>query len=159
MKAVMYERYGPPEVLQIREVPKPTPKANQVLIQVYATTVTRGDTRMRAFDVPPGERLFARLFLGIRRPRKRNQILGMEVAGIVDAVGHDVTRFKPGDQVFASCGLTFGGYAEYKCLPETKVIALNPAVMSYEEAAAVPIGGGTAVRMLRRAKSRAGSGC
>ena len=150
MKAVVYEKYGTPEVLRMREIPKPTPKANQVSIQVYATTVTRGDVRMRAFDVPPGERVFARLFLGLRGPRRRNQVLGMEVAGIVDAVGHDVTRFKPGDQVFASCGLTFGGYAEYKCLSELKFIALKPAVMSYEEAAAVPVGGMTAVRMLRR---------
>lgn len=150
MKAVVYEKYGPPEVLQMREIPKPTPKANQVLIQVYATTVTRGDVRMRAFDVPPGERISARLFLGIRGPRRRNQILGMEVAGVVEAVGKDVTRFKPGDSVFASCGLIFGGYAEYKCLSETKIIAHKPAAMSYEEAAAVPVGGGTAVRMLHR---------
>jgi NADPH:quinone reductase-like Zn-dependent oxidoreductase len=151
MKAMVYTRYGPPEVLRLNEIDKPIPKAHEVLVGVRATTVTAGDVRMRGFTVPRGEWLFARLYLGIRGPRR--PILGMELAGDVAAVGKDVTLFRIGDPVFASTFATgFGGYAEFKCLPEDGTLAAKPANLTFEEAAALPVGGATALRFLRKAK-------
>lgn len=149
MKAVVYTKYGLPDVLQLKEVTRPTPKDHEVLVKVHATTVTAGDTRMRAFNVPRWQWLPARLYLGLRKPRR--SILGMELAGEIEAVGRNVTRFKRGDQVFASTfGVNFGGYAEYKCLPEDGMLVTKPTNVSYEEAAAVPVGGATALRFLRK---------
>ncbi len=155
MKAVVYTRYGPPKVLRIVEVAKPVPNDHEVLIKVHATTVTVGDTRMRSFTVPRGQWLPARLYLGIRKPRR--PILGMELAGEIEALGKDVTHFQVGDPVFASTfEVNFGGYAEYKCLPEEGLLALKPANLSFGEAAAVVGGGMTALRCLQRSRIQPG---
>jgi NADPH:quinone reductase-like Zn-dependent oxidoreductase len=157
MKAVVYTQYGPPEVLHLKEVEKPTPKDNDVLIKVYATTVTIGDTIMRSFNLPTPrwQWPFARLYLGVWGPKRT--ILGMELSGQVEAVGRNVTRFKVGDAVFGSTfGANFGGYAEYKCLPESGPLAAKPSNITHEEAAAVPGAGMTALRCLRKANIQKG---
>jgi len=155
MKAIVCTKYGPPEVLQLREVEKPTPKDNEILVRVKATTVTIGDSRMRSFTVPRGMWLFARFYLGVLKPKRA--ILGMELAGEIESVGKAVTRFKPGDQVLAStCDVNLGGYAEYKCLPENGVVVLKPSNLTFEEAAALPGGAMTALRCLSKGKIQPG---
>jgi NADPH:quinone reductase-like Zn-dependent oxidoreductase len=148
MKAIVYTEYGPPEVLQLKEVAKPVPKANEVLIKVYATTVTTGDVNIRNFVfVPPGFRLLARLMFGVRGPKKH--ILGVELSGEVEAVGKDVTRFKRGDPVFGIDSNSLGAYAEYVCWPEKAALVLKPDNLSYAEAAAISFGAHTALVYLR----------
>jgi NADPH:quinone reductase-like Zn-dependent oxidoreductase len=163
MKAVVCTGYGPPEVLHLTQVDKPTPRDNEVLIRVVATTVHAGDVRIRAFDVPRGQRVMARLVLGLRRPK--HPILGMELAGVVEAVGRRVTHFGAGDEVLAFTGWGFGAYAQYTCLPERPrksaekegMIVTKPASMTFDEAAAgLATGGITALRLLSKAHIQTG---
>ena len=163
MKAIVYEKYGPPEVLKLKEVEKPVPKDNEVLIKVHATTAHIGDTRIRSFNVPHGVWLPMRLYLGIRKPKRT--ILGMELAGDIESVGKDVKLFKKDDQVFAFAGFGFGAYAEYICLPEKPkegtaekkgLVAIKPANLSYEQAATVPAGGLTVLRNFQKANIKSG---
>lgn len=154
MKAIVYERYGPPEVLQLKEVEKPTPKDNEVLIKTHATTVTSGDWRVRSLNVPAGFGLIMRLVFGVTRPKQ--PILGTELAGVVESVGKDVRKFKVGNQVFVFSDAAMGCHAEYKCMLEDGAMALKPANLTYEEAAALSFGGTTALNFFRRGKLQSG---
>jgi NADPH:quinone reductase-like Zn-dependent oxidoreductase len=156
MKAAIYEKYGSPEVLTLKDIEKPVPKDNEVLIKIHATTVAAGDIRMRGFKVPAKFWLPMRFVLGLTGPK--NKVLGMEVSGVVESIGKNVRKFAVGDGVLAATG--FGrGYAEYICLPDADVVgkvvievAKKPANLTFEEAAAVPIGAMTALAFLRKAK-------
>ena len=154
MKAIVYTQYGPPDVLQLKEVAKPTPKDHEVLIRIYATTVTAADCELRSIKLPIWLRLPLRIYLGLIRPR--HKILGQELAGEIEAVGKDVTRLRQGDQVFAWTGLGLGAYAEYTCLPEKGMLAIKPATVTSEEAAAIPLGGLNAWHFLRRGQVHSG---
>ena len=157
MKAILHTQYGPPDLLQLTEVQKPTPKANEVLIVIHATTVSTADCNMRNFTfVTKSMRPIAKLMFGIRKPWKP-RVLGTELAGEVQQVGNEVTRFKTGDRVVASPGAAGGGHAEYACLPEAGAMAVIPHSLSWEQAVAIPFGANTALYFLRDlGKIRAG---
>jgi len=155
MKAIVCTEYGPPEVLQLKEVEKPTPKDNEVLIKIHSAAVTVSDCIVRSGKVNILLWIPMRIFIGFRRPRK--PVLGLELAGEIDAIGKDVKRFKKGDQIFALTGKRFGAYAEYACLPEDgvcmpqdSIMALKPSNVTYEEAAAVPSRGTLALYFLKK---------
>jgi NADPH:quinone reductase-like Zn-dependent oxidoreductase len=148
MKAIVNTEYGSPDVLHLTDVAKPAPKDNEVLIKVHAATVTSGDCNVRGFTfVPPGFGFISRLMLGFSKPSKT--ILGTELAGEVETIGEAVTMFIKGDQVFGIGSDRFGAYAEYTCRPEKGALTIKPSNLSYEEAAALPFGAGTALYFLR----------
>jgi NADPH:quinone reductase-like Zn-dependent oxidoreductase len=162
MKAIVYAEYGPPDVLQLKEVEKPVPKDNEILVRIHATPISFGDTLVRnlkavspkKFHMPFLFWLFAKMYFGFRKPRI--PILGSEFAGEIESIGEDVKKFREGDQVFGYHGSRMGAYAEYLCMPENGVLALKPANMSYEEAAAVPYGAIMALNLLRKVDLRPG---
>ncbi len=148
MKAIVCPKYGPPEVLQLVEMEKPVPKPNEILIRIKATTANGADARIRGADFPSIFNFPVKLTMGFKGPRKK--VLGVEISGIVEAVGEKVKNFKPGDEIFASSGAAFGGYAEYVCLPKKTVMSIKPKNMTFEEAAAVPHCALAAVHFLRK---------
>ena len=160
MKAIICDKYGPPEVLQLREVEKPTPNDNEVLVKIYATTAHIGDTKIRRLEPGLGPLIdfffkpLMRIIVGFNGPRKK--ILGMELAGDIEAIGKDVTLFKVGDPVFASTEFRFGTYAQYCCVPENGILAIKPNNITYEEAAPISNGGLTALIHLRKANIQKG---
>ena len=154
MKAIVLTRYGSPDVLQLVDVATLIPRNNEVLIKIHATTVTSGDCRVRSLKMPTGFGLVSRLAFGVFRPRQ--PILGTELAGEIVSVGPDVTRFKIGDQVFAMSGFGMGCHAEFKCMPEDAALVRKPARLTYEQAAAIPFGGTTALNFFKRGNLQRG---
>ncbi len=162
MKAIIYTEYGSPDVLKLKNIDKPIPEVNEILIQIHATSVGYGDLTARNFgNIPPSKFnmplvfwLPARLFFGLRKPKIN--ILGSEFAGVVEAIGKEVTRFKPGDSVFGYLGQSMGANAEYLCIPESKVVTIKPDNLTFEEAACIPYGGIMALNLLRKGNIKPG---
>ena len=155
MRAAVVHRFGGPEVVKVERVPKPVPKADELLVQVHASTVSIADHRTRSRDLPKGMWFYVPLALGVFRPRK--PVLGMDAAGVVEAVGDEVTGFAPGDEVIAMLGSSFGAHAEYACVPQADAIALKPRNLTLEESASLVFGGYTALAYLNRVKLGPGS--
>ncbi|MGD1894412.1 MAG: NAD(P)-dependent alcohol dehydrogenase, partial [Cyclobacteriaceae bacterium] len=160
MKAIVATGYGSPEVLQLREVNKPEPKSDEVLIKIYATSVTASDVLIRGLNAPLIYKLIVQIAFGFGKPR--NPILGMVVSGTIAGKGKNVTKFNLGDEVFAYCSMSpmkhhFGSYAEYICLPQDWNIALKPAYINFEEAAAIPYGGLLAAHLMKKASIKKGN--
>ncbi|MFX0087893.1 MAG: NAD(P)-dependent alcohol dehydrogenase [Candidatus Hodarchaeota archaeon] len=156
MKAIVCTKYGPPEVLQLKEVEKPTPKDHEVLIKIHAATVTMGDCEMRSLKFSGWLKILMRLGMGFRGPRTSFSILGQELAGEIESVGSNVKLFKKGDPVFGTTSFHFGAYAEYVCLRESETLLIKPSNMTYEEATTIPVGGLEAVHYLREANINKG---
>jgi NADPH:quinone reductase-like Zn-dependent oxidoreductase len=154
MQAFVYRRYGGPDVVELNEVPKPVPRDKEVLVRIHATTVTSGDWRVRTMCVPTGLGTIARLAFGFTRPRQ--PIMGSEMAGTIESVGKDVTRFRVGDEVFGFPGGAMGCHAQYRAMPEDGRLARKPASLSFEEAASLPFGASTSLHFLRKAGIRPG---
>ena len=155
MKAIVYEKYGSPDVLKMKEIAKPIPKDDEVLIKVYAAEVTKADCEMRSFQFPvKWFWLPLRFALGLFKPK--NQILGSYFSGEIEALGKDVSKFKKGDRIFGVCNLRLGAYGEYVCLPASYTLVSKPSNLSYEEAAVVPLGGLNALHFLRKANIQKG---
>jgi NADPH:quinone reductase-like Zn-dependent oxidoreductase len=154
LKAIVCTGYGPPDVLQLRDVEKPTPKENEILVRVAAATVTAGDCEIRRFKFPAWIWLPARIGFGFRGPRKK--VLGQELAGEIESVGKNVKRLGKGDQIVAWTGFGLGAYAEYACLSEKRLVGPKPANTTYEEAATIPVGGLSALHLLRKASIQPG---
>ena len=155
MKAIVWTKYGPPDVLQLQEVEKPIPGDHEVLIKIQATTVETGDCELRRYEMHNRLVLPMRLYFGLRRP-SRIKILGQQLSGVIALVGKEVTQFKAGDSVFAPAAMSFGAYAEYISLPSSHAMAIKPVNMTYEEAAAVSVGGLNALHFLRKADIQCG---
>ena len=145
MKAIVYERYGTPEVLHLKDIEKPVPNENEVLIKIFATTVTAADVMMRK-----AASFMGRIILGLIRPRKKFRIPGIELSGIIEGTGKNVRRFKKGDEIYGFAGFNPGTYAQYKCLPETASLAIKPANMTFEESVALVDGATTAYFFLKQ---------
>lgn len=154
MKAVICTQYGPPEVLQLRDIEKPAPGDNDVLIKIHAATVTMGDCELRSLTLPLWTRVPLRIYMGYSKPRRF--IPGMEFSGVIEAVGRNVRAFREGDAVFGSGGMGMGGNAEFKCQRHTSALALKPPGVSFEQVATIPVGGLNALHFLRKASIRAG---
>ncbi len=154
MKAVIWTKYGPPDVLRLREIDKPVPRDNEVLIKIMATSVFAGDCELRKFDFPVSFWLPLRLMFGLLRPRIK--IMGQEFSGVIEAVGKDVSEFRQGDEVFAPTSAALGAYAEYLCLPSAHPMAIKPVNMGFAEAATLPVGGLNALHFLKKANIRSG---
>lgn len=154
MKAVICSKYGGPDVLELKQIDKPLPNENEILINIHATTVSSGDVRVRSLEAPVFIKPLMRLVLGFRKPRQ--PILGTELAGKIEAIGQKVTRFQVGEPVMAFTGMKFGAHAEYICVPENGLVTKMPEQATYEEAAAILFGGTSALHFLSKAKLKAG---